>query len=73
MELSRSRQANSSSTSVDFLGIREDGLSGFHRARIPSLVVGAVARVGSNVRFCARSPLARRSLCAKAHIRTSLA
>jgi hypothetical protein len=47
VKLSRSGWGNNSSTSVDYLGIRQDGLSGFQRARIPSLLVGAAARVGS--------------------------
>lgn len=59
MELSRSGYAFSASTSVDYLRIRMAGPSGFHRARIPLLVVGAVARVGSVLRFCARSLLLR--------------
>lgn len=59
MKLSRSGWANRSSTSVDYLWIRNGGPSGFHRARIPSLVVGAAARVGWVVRFCARSLLLR--------------
>ena len=61
VKLSRCGCAYGTSTSVDCWLIRVVGLSGFRRARIPSLVVAADARVGSGLRFCARSLLLRAS------------
>lgn len=59
MKLSRNGCALSSSISVDCLWICSVGLSGFRRARIPLPVVGVAARVGYDVRICARSSLLR--------------